>query len=316
MQTIQSLLNYQVGLNPTKEVEVKSKVEILKNIFTGKATEEERQLYRDNYMCDEEKQIGKPFFEMDEQEKKQYNVLTYNNSEGDLDKYNCPICKNRGDIMYINKDGYEVYQTCTCWNIRKTIKRMEDCGLGNLLSIYTFDKYKCDEQWQKDTYETAKAFVTSNYNWFCMLGQSGSGKSHICTAISRELLKQGMDLKYMMWIDDVTVLNQCVNDGDKYGKLISEYKNAQVLYIDDFFKSENDTKPSPAEIKRANEILNYRYNKARMDKTKRWTTIISSERTLEQLLSYDQALAGRIVEMTKPNNLILLSGMEKNYRLR
>ena len=158
--------------------------------------------------------------------------------------------------------------------------------------------------------------MTSDKNWFCMLGMSGSGKSHICTAISRELLQQGMELKYMMWLDDSTALKQCITDGERYGNLISEYKNVQVLYIDDFFKNDNETKPSPADIKLANEILNYRYNKARMDKSMRWITIISSERTFEQLLNYDPALAGRIAEMTKPDNLIILSGMDKNYRLK
>lgn len=288
---------------------------ILTKIYTGRATEEEKQYYIDNYMSEEEKQIGKPLFNMNKEEEAMYKVLCYNNKQGDLTGYDCPKCKNKGDTMFL-QDGYEIYKTCSCWTIRNTIKRMEECGLGNLLSLYTFDKYEQPEDWQKDTYKRAKDFVTSDKNWFCMLGESGSGKSHICTAISRELLKQGMDLKYMMWLDDSTALKQVITDAERYSQMISEYKNAQVLYIDDFFKSDNETPPSAADIKLANEILNYRYNKARMDKSKRWVTIISSERTLEQLLTYDKALAGRIYEMTKPNNLILLSGIDKNYRLR
>lgn len=296
--------------------ETKSINQILGAIYTGRATEEDKQYYIENYMSEEEKQIGKPLYEMTEQEEKKYKVLCYNNKQGDLTGYDCPKCKNRGDTMFI-QNGYEVYKTCSCWTIRNTIKRMEECGLGNLLSLYTFDKYEQTEDWQKDTFNKAKEFVTGDKNWFCMLGESGSGKSHICTAISRELLKQGMDLKYMMWLDDVTVLNQSiVNNPERYEALMKELKETQVLYIDDFFKSDNEVKPSPADIKRANEILNYRYNKARMDKSKRWVTIISSERTLDQLLSYDKALAGRIYEMTKPNNIIMLSGLEKNYRLR
>lgn len=316
MQVIKSLLNYQVGSNHTEEGEVKSVNEILGAIYTNRATAEDRQYYIDNYMSDEERQMGKPCFEMTAEEELQYKVLCYNNKQGELTGYDCPECKNRGDFMTV-RDGYEVYKNCFCWNIRNTIKRMEESGLGNLLSLYTFDKYQCEEEWQKDTFNKAKAFVSSDKNWFSMLGQSGSGKSHICTAISRELLKKGMDLKYMMWLDEVTILNQSIsNNPDRYEMLMKELKNVQVLYIDDFLKSDNETKPSAADIKRANEILNYRYNKARMDKTKRWITIISSERTFAQLLSYDQALAGRIAEMTKPDNLIVLEGEEKNYRLR
>lgn len=303
-------INKIIG-NLTTNNEPKSINRILTAIYTGRATDEDKQYYIDNYMSEEEKQIGKPLFEMTDEEEKRYKVLCYNNKQGELTGYDCPKCKNKGDTMFI-QNGYETYRTCSCWTIRNTIRRMEECGLGNLLSIYTFEKYEQTEDWQKDTYEKARTFVTSDKNWFCMLGESGSGKSHICTAISRELLKQGMDLKYMMWIDDSTALKQAITDGDKYAQMIKEYKDAQALYIDDFFKND----PSPADIKLANEILNYRYNKARMDKSKRWVTMLSSERTLDQLLSYDKALAGRIFEMTKPNNIIMLSGLDKNYRLK
>ena len=291
--------------------------EILGAIYTGRATDEDKQYYIDNYMTIEEKEIGKPYFQMNSEEKIKYKVMTYNNSVGNLEGYDCPKCKNRGDFLYINEYGYEIYPDCSCKKIRSTIRKMEKSGLGNLLSIYKFDNYECTEDWQLDTYNRAKDFTTSDRNWFCMLGQSGSGKSHICTAISRELLKQGMDLKYMMWLDEVNVLNQSIsNNPERYEEMMKELKETQVLYIDDFFKSENEARPSAAEIKRANEILNYRYNKARMDNYKRWITIISSERTIEQLLEYDTALGGRMVEMTKPDNLIMLSGAEKNYRLK
>ena len=303
-------------VNKLAEGSSKSINQLLGGLYTGRATAEDRQFYIDNYMSAEEKEIGKPLFEMNSEEQQKYKVMTYNNKQGNLQGYDCPKCKNRGDFLLI-QDGYEVYKTCACWSIRNTIRRMEECGLGNLLSIYTFDKYECEKEWQQDTFNKAKAFVTSDKNWFCMLGESGAGKSHICTAISRELLKQGMDLKYMMWLDEVTILNQSIsNDPNRYEELMKELKDAQVLYIDDFFKSDNDAKPSPADIKRANEIINYRYNKARMDRSKRWITILSSERTFEQLLEYDKALAGRIFEMTKPDNLIMLSGIEKNYRLK
>lgn len=314
MEGIKDILTAQIEAH--SDADSRSLNQILGKIYKGIATDEDRQYYIDHYMTDEEKKIGKPYFEMNEREKKQYQVMCYNNQPGELDGYDCPKCKNRGDFLYINEQGYEVYTNCSCKKVRNTIRKMERSGLGNLLSLYTFDKYECTDEWQQNTFIRAKTFVASDRNWFCMLGQSGAGKSHICTAISRELLKQGMDLKYMMWLDDSTALKQAITDGEKYKEMIDEYKDVQVLYIDDFFKSDNETKPSPADIKLANEILNYRYNKARMDKSKRWITIISSERTLEQLLAYDQALAGRIVEMSKPDNLIMLEGIEKNYRLR
>ena len=311
MEKLKNLLEIQVGSQPTNE---KSINQILGAIYTGRATAEDKQYYIDNYMSEEEKKIGKPYFEMSKEEEQQYKVLCYNNKQGDLKGYDCPKCMNRGDFIAI-KDGYETYINCSCMAIRKTIKRMEESGLGNLLSIYKFNTYECNKDWQKEIYDKAKTFIDSEKNWFCMLGESGSGKTHICTAISRELLKRGMGLKYMMWVDDSTILHQNKMNAEIYNPMIEELKNIQVLYIDDLFKTKDNTDPTAADIKLAYEILNYRYNKARMDKSQRYITIISSEKTWSQLLSYDKATAGRIAEMTKPNNLIMISGEEKNYRL-
>ena len=119
----------------------------------------------------------------------------------------------------------------------------------------------------------------------------------------------------MRWLDDGNELKRNVLDSEFYENLIRELKTVEVLYIDDFFKSENNTKPTPADIKLANEILNYRYDYARSHK-ERFITIISTERSIEQLQEYDMALAGRIIEMTKPDYLVKVFGKEKNYRLK
>lgn len=305
-------LNFQTGSKSTKD-----KFDILSDIFLGKATQQQIEYYKAHLMTAEEKEIGKPVFEMNEEERIEYSVKSYNNSIGTLTDYDCKICRNKGDIMYYDKElKCEIYKPCKCRSVRKTIKKMQDSGLGNLLKIYKFSNYTTEEDWQKDIFEKAVNFVDSEDKWFAMLGESGSGKSHICTAISRKLLEQGKELKYMMWLDESVKLKQYVTNAEKYAELIKELKEAEVLYIDDFFKNDNETKPSPADIKLANEILNYRYNKARMDRSTRYVTLISTERTLEQLLEYDTALAGRIVEMTKPNNLIMITGSDKNYRLK
>ena len=294
---------------------MKNKFEIMKSYYNGTITDKEIKYYKDNYMDDFEKEIGVPFFLMNTEQQLRYDMLCYNNETGSLTGYDCPICKNKGSIMFI-KDGYKFYRDCKCLVIRQTLENMKNSGLGNLLNIYKFDNYKQNDEWQKTVFKQAKDFISSDNNWFAMFGVSGSGKTHICTAISGELLKSGMKLQYMMWLDKSTYLKQVVTDKQLYQSEIEKLKNVQVLYIDDFLKNDNDTKPSSADIKLANEILNYRYNKARMDKSKRYITIISSERTIEQIMEYDMALAGRIIEMTKPNNLIVLTGIEKNFRLK
>lgn len=293
---------------------MKSKIDIIKAYYYGTMTDEDFNIYVSEYMTQEERIIGKPYFLMSKEEQDTYDIMEYNNSTGNLSDYNCKKCKNRGYTKYQNEMGYIMSRECSCLAIRDTIKRMKRSGLGNLLELYTFENYKTTEIWQKSTLETAKKFVASNGIGFMFLGSSGVGKSHICTAISKELMKQGMSLKYMVWVEDANFLKSHKMDSDIYVPLMEEYKNVDVLYIDDFFKSDNNAKPTPADINLAMEIINYRYNKARTE-SRRMITIISSERTLQQLVDYDEAIAGRLKEMSG-EFFVEITGKDKNYRFK
>ena len=230
-----------------------------------------------------------------------------------LKDFHCEICKDRQYIEYKDEEGCNWAKPCQCQKIRKSLWNAEHSGLGALLETYTFTAFKTDLAFQKDMYDKAKQYIDEAENkWFVVLGKTGSGKSHICTAICSKFLNKGYEVKFMSWIEDSRRLKSHINDDD-YDDLISQYKNAEVLYIDDFFKSENNTAPTNADIKLAIEILNYRYNKARIS-DESLKTIISSERLIEQLVSYDEAIAGRIVEMAD-NYLVLLKNAS-NYRLR
>lgn len=290
--------------------------QILKKIFTNTATAEDEQYYIDHFMSAEEKQIGKPLFRMNRQEELELQVLQHNNSDGNLEGYDCPKCKNRGNFAK-NVNGYYTLSDCECLAVRKSIRLMAESGLGNLLKLYSFNKFECNEDWQKYIFDKARAFVDAEQSWFYIGGNSGCGKSHLCTAIVRELLVKGYPAKYMLWLDESVALKQSVNDHDKYNALMNEIKNTQVLYIDDFLKTGKNEEPTQADIKLAMEILNYRYNKARSDKSKRYITIISSERSIGEILDYDEATGSRIMEMTKPDYyLFIAKDQSKNYRLK
>lgn len=293
---------------------MKSKVDIIKSFYNKTLTDEERQDYINHYLSEEEKQIGKPFFEMNIDEDKQYNVLLYNNSWGDLKNYNCPICKNKGDIMFINKMGYEIYKECSCIKTRKNISNIQKSGLMGLLDKCCFEKYKTTDKWKSNIKLKAQNYALNPTNWFGIFGQSGLGKTHLCTAISSELLNKGYSLKYMMWIDESNYLKLNMKSED-YHKRIDELKNVDVLYIDDFFKTQDDVSPSPADIKLANEILNYRYIRTRINPQK-YLTIVSSEKLFEELINIDEAIAGRLKEMCGDNFINIAKDINKNYRLK
>ena len=229
--------------------------------------------------------------------------------------YHCDKCNDTGIIEYVDTEGYQYVAPCSCVKTRNTLKNAERCGLGELLNIYTFARFETNLGFQKALYDNARAYLKETKNkWFTVLGRSGAGKSHICTAICGNFLRRGYEVRFMSWIEESRRLKARVNDGAEYERIINPLKNAEVLYIDDFFKSENNCPPTPADIKLANEILNYRYNKGRASKSP-LLTIISSERELGKLVEYDEAICGRIVEMSGEylNNL----GKDaQNYRLK
>ena len=92
--------------------------------------------------------------------------------------------------------------------------------------------------------------------------------------------------------------------------MINKYKNAKVLYIDDFLKVKKGEEPTPADINLAFEILNYRL----LDPDK--ITVISSEKTLLDLLNYDEATMSRIFKAAGRYKINIEKDIKKNYRLK
>lgn len=144
-----------------------------------------------------------------------------------------------------------------------------------------------------------------------------SGKTHLCTAVARMFLLKGKNVRYMVWMDESKKLKAIINDAESYNEQISAIKNADVLYIDDLFKTGKDQNgnvmpPTAADVQLAIEILNYRYY------NHCYATIISSERLLNEITDIDEALGGRIAEMTGDCKyaINIARDKSKNYRLR
>ncbi len=68
------------------------------------------------------------------------------------------------------------------------------------------------------------------------MGQVGSGKTHLCLAICNELMDDGVSVVYMGYREVITSIKQNMMDEVYYNKVMSRYKNARVLLIDDLFK--------------------------------------------------------------------------------
>lgn len=241
-------------------------------------------------------------------------------TENEVDGYNCEHCKNRGyfhTVIMINGIPHNGYRDCKCKKTRDSIRRMNRSGLKDTIKDYTLQKFEATEDWQRTIKAAAEEYARDLDGWFFIGGQSGSGKTHICTAICREALLRGHEVRYMLWRDDVVKLKNALvakkpEENAQYTVMIDRLKNAEILYIDDLFKTGKGPggegqRPTGGDVNVAFEILNHRYNS-------KLPTIISSECTISDLMGIDEAVAGRIVEVAK--TFSLKSDRSRNYRLK
>ena len=232
-----------------------------------------------------------------------------NAEEGNLKGIDCRKCKNRGHISIV-KDGELMWKMCECMAVRKSLEQIEKSGLKSLLEECTFEHYEATADWQKHALSLAQNYLEYGENmWLFFGGMSGSGKSHLCTAVCGELLKRNNAVKYMMWDSESKALKSLVNDTYEYEKRMNELKSVKVLYIDDFLKVQRGQQPTPADINLAFEIINHR-------DVKNLRTIISTERSIDDIISLDEALGGRINRRSRGYQMNIAYDKNKNFRLR
>lgn len=261
-----------------------------------------------------------PFSKLTDEERCQLACDRHNKEQGTLnesDGYNCSECNNN---EYRYKPYYdEIYQMwtemavpCKCQKTRKVLRRLKKSGLQDAINK-SFKNYETDTEWRKKLKEMVMKWLSEKDKWLYIGGSPGSGKTHLCIAAMLKLLKEGKEVYYMLWREDIPKLKSLVTEHEEYERRMSELKNVDVLYIDDLFKTgrtENGAKqrPTAADINIAFEIINHRYVANKL-------TVITSECTTTELVDIDQALAGRIVEKSEPY-CVSLKGKDKDWRLK
>ena len=221
--------------------------------------------------------------------------------------YDCPICHGE-EVIFIEETRRT--QRCICSEIRNNLVKLYNSGaVGKKIDTFTFDNFKAEEPWQKHIADTAKNFLDDPEAVFFFIGgQMGCGKTHICTALFVEMLKIGINGLRMAWRSNAQKLKAKANEAD-YLESIRPYKEIELLYIDDFFKTQRGAKPTPADVNLAFELIDYRYNNSML-------TIISSERLLSEIIELDEGTGSRIVELSKKHCINIDYDINKNQRLK
>lgn len=219
----------------------------------------------------------------------------------DMKEYNCPICR---DLLYtFNDNGQAV--PCKCKDRVESLEKLKKCGLEEEFKEKTFDNYRVTNRYQLEAkakvIDYCKNFKATNAS-LIITGRPGVGKTHLAAATMTNLISQNVGCKYELYTTMLINLKQSVMDEANFIREMDKYKVPTVLFLDDFLKG----KPTDADLKYIFEIVNERYLKKK-------PMIISTEMSIRQITSWDEAVASRLYQMSKGNVIEFGTDIE-NYR--
>lgn len=216
--------------------------------------------------------------------------LGYPESYGDT-VYTCSLCNDTG---YKDKG----LKTCSCLKELIVKERIAASAMGNLIDRQSFENFDLEVYaYDKDVYEKMKANLATAKNYaknfgksaenLLLIGKTGTGKTHISTAIARELIHKGYDVIY----DSAqNIISDFEDDRfrSSYGnnEMKSEkYLDCSLLIIDDL----GTEFINQFTVSTLYNLLNSRQNKG-------LPTVISTNLTPDELAAkYEDRIYSRII---------------------
>lgn len=112
--------------------------------------------------------------------------------------YTCPICSDSGFI-----DG----RMCSCFKEMLITENIKSSGMGNLIEKQSFDNFDVERyrenpeayERMKMNLEDIKDFINDfgkTSRTFLFLGKTGTGKTHLSTAIAKAIIEKGYEVLY------------------------------------------------------------------------------------------------------------------------
>ena len=251
-------------------------------------------------------QVRDPALWLLENKAKSYNLLDQGPDGSGVD---CPLCRNKGFVAELDPEGPRmVVRPCACRERRRTALRLKACGMLDRARLLSFEAFRTENPMQSRMKELALEWLEAqNGSWLVFCGQSGAGKTHLCTAaFVQAVARRRLAGEYMLWGPALRELRAAPEAAPR---LLGRYKEAPLLYVDDLFKGRRDLPISDWELRLAFELLDYRYGC-------KLPTILSTERSFPELVSLDEAIAGRIRERCGKYLINLSPDQGKNYRFK
>lgn len=216
-------------------------------------------------------------------------------------------------VFYPGEEG-EKSVPCDC-RVKEAIRKA--AGLSPSFERKTFRNFALVgvPEAVRGAYKLAAAYV-SRWDQFgarggglLLLGASGSGKTHLLCAVVNELVERKVRVVYVPYVEAMAELRRRRFDDEWQAKRRAAWKACDLLVIDDLFKVE----PDKYAFEVLFEVVNDRYFNGK-------PVAVSSEWTPDELLEFDAAIAGRLLEQARGHVAVLRhpdgDNLALNYRLR
>ncbi|MCQ6266343.1 ATP-binding protein [Fictibacillus sp. WQ 8-8] len=213
-------------------------------------------------------------------------------------------------------DSYS--ERCSCVKQKSIQNLLQSSEITEEFRKHEFNSFVTEgkDQVIKDAYQCAQEYILdfsdirrSRTNSIALLGQPGSGKTHLLTAIANHLMvNKQVSVLYFPYVEGFDDLK---DDFEKLEDKMDRMKKVDVLFIDDLFKPVGRSRRPRAtewQIEKMYALINYRY-------LNHLPILISSELTVDELEVVDEALGTRIYEMCK-HYMVLIQGEKKRLNQR
>lgn len=234
----------------------------------------------------------------------------------------CPKCGGTGYVRVLKRypddhywypgETFEAEAPCEC-RIRENLRRA--AGLSAGFEQRTFENFSVVgvHEVVRLAHRKAKAYVAHWDHWgaqgggLLLMGASGSGKTHLLCAVVNALVDRLVRVVYLPYVEAIAEFRMHRFDDEWLAERKRRLKECELLVIDDLWKVE----PDRFAFEILFEIVNHRYFEGR-------AIAASTEWTPEELLEYDAAIAGRLLERAKGYAVVLKAEDDRtlNFRLR
>ncbi len=210
-------------------------------------------------------------------------------------RYDCPAC---GD------SGYVGINMCSCMKNALIMAGFESSGISKLLEKQTFDSFSLD-YYKNDAkiyanmqhvYDVMKQyaadFAPESAGNLALFGGTGLGKTHLSSAVAREVLKKGYDVLYVTALDLISDFEaeQFGSRSIAHGELTDKYFDCDLLIVDDL----GTEVANQFTVSVIYNLLNIRINRNA-------PTLISTNLSQKELLAkYNDRITSRIFGEFRP----------------